>query len=201
MGELLYVKANVISGQPSRTFEIADTFIESYRNARPHDKVTVLDLYDSGIGFLTQEDVVAILNPVIYKDKNHRVFKYAYQFANADKVVIAAPLWNLSFPAILKAYFDSVAINGITFGYNDKGQIGLCKGKKVMYITTRGGVYSEGPMAGYDMGEKYINAIMMSFGITDVRTIVAEGLDIKGANVVGIVDEAKGKARRSAAEF
>ena len=46
------------------------------------------------------------LRDSLIKDKNynHIMFKYAKQFANADIILISAPYWDLSFPAILKTY-------------------------------------------------------------------------------------------------
>lgn len=43
------------------------------------------------------------------------LFKYARQFAEADQIVIAAPYWDLSFPAALKQYFEQINVIGITF--------------------------------------------------------------------------------------
>jgi FMN-dependent NADH-azoreductase len=65
--------------------------------------------------------------------------KYAYQFAEADKYIIAAPFWNLSFPAILKAYIDYICVTGITFKYTAEGPVGLGQGKKAVHIVARGG--------------------------------------------------------------
>lgn len=49
------------------------------------------------------------------------ILKYAYQFLDADKYIIASPLWNLGIPAILKAYIDYICITGITFKYTSVG--------------------------------------------------------------------------------
>ena len=40
------------------------------------------------------------------KDFTDPAYAPARQFAEADTIVVAAPYWDLSFPAILKAYFD-----------------------------------------------------------------------------------------------
>lgn len=46
------------------------------------------------------------------------MFKYAHEFANADLIVIAAPFWDLSIPALLKVYIENIAVDGITFEYS-----------------------------------------------------------------------------------
>ena len=47
------------------------------------------------------------------------MLRYAKQFAEADEIVIAAPFWDLSFPAKLKIYLEQIAVSGITFQYKN----------------------------------------------------------------------------------
>ena len=63
-------------------------------------------------------------------------------------------MWNLSIPAILKAYIDYVSVVGITFKYTSKGPVGILKNKKAIYIVARGGEYENSP---YEMGERAKN--------------------------------------------
>jgi len=43
-------------------------------------------------------------------------------------------------------------------------------------IAARGGVYSDGPMRGYDFQEPYIKAVLGFIGITDIEVIAVEGV-------------------------
>ena len=89
--------------------------------------------------------------------------KYAYQFQEADKYIFAAPMWNLSMPAILKAYLDYVSVTGITFRYTAQGPQGLLENKKAIHITARGGVY-EGKRS-RKWGDRYLRTLLkFSFG-------------------------------------
>ena len=130
------------------------------------------------------------LRDSLIKDKNynHPMFKYAKQFANADIILISAPYWDLSFPAILKTYIENINVNGITFSYSEKGYpVSLCKAKKLIYITTSGG-----PIISDDFGFGYIKSLAKNFyGINDICYIKAEGLDIWGANLQEIQEKAK----------
>ena len=130
------------------------------------------------------------LRDSLIKDKyyNHPMFKYAKQFANADIILISAPYWDLSFPAILKTYIENINVNGITFSYSEKGYpVSLCKAKKLIYITTSGG-----PIISDDFGFGYIKSLTKNFyGINDICYIKAEGLDILGANLQEIIEKAK----------
>ena len=111
----------------------------------------------------------------------------ARQFAEADIIVIAAPYWDLSFPAILKAYFEQINVLGLTFEYTEDGSPrGLCKAKKLIYVTTAGG-----PIVSDEYGYGYVKALAQAFyGITDVCQVKAERLDVIGADVEGILDQA-----------
>ena len=49
------------------------------------------------------------------------MFDLARQFAAAEEIVIAAPYWDLSFPAALKQYLEQINVVGITFRYTEEG--------------------------------------------------------------------------------
>lgn len=121
-------------------------------------------------------------------DLDHPLLRFARQFAAADTIVVAAPYWDLLFPAAVRAYFEAVTVSGISFRYDDHGvPCGLCRAKKLIYVTTAGG-----PIFA-NMGFDYVAALCRGFyGIKEVTCIKAEGLDIIGADVEAILDEAKG---------
>ena len=117
----------------------------------------------------------------------HPLLRFARQFAQADEIVVAAPYWDLSFPAALKQYFEQVNVVGITFEYTPEGiPKGLCRAKKLYYVMTAGGVY-----APEEFGYGYVRALAQGYyGIEDVELIRAVGLDIAGADVEEIMREA-----------
>lgn len=118
---------------------------------------------------------------------NDEMFSYAKDFSESDVIVIAAPYWDLSFPSILKVFFEHINVLKLVFDYSDKGEIiSLCRAKKLYYVTTKGGY---GPD---DFGFKYIEALSKTFyGIDEIVLIKAEGLDIYGNNVQDILSKAK----------
>lgn len=201
MSKLLYIKANLKNEGESRTFKISDKFVEDYKKKNPQDEVIVLDLYKENIDFLRGEDLGRIFGPKDENSKNDPILKYAYQFVEADKYVVAAPMWNLNIPAILKAYIDYVSVTGITFKYTENGPVGLCAGKKAVHIVSRGGAYSEGPGAMVEMGDRYLKTIFGFFGITDFTTIAANNLDVVGVDVEAIIEDANKKAEEVLKEF
>ena len=111
-------------------------------------------------------------------------FALARQFAEASQIVIAAPYWDLSFPAALKQYFEQINILGVSFQYTPQGQpLGLCRAKRLFYLTTAGGCFVP-----EEFGFGYVKALAQSFyGIDDVRCFQALGLDIQGADPEAIL--------------
>ena len=79
-------------------------------------------------------------------------------------------------------------MDGITFGYNENGPIGLCKADKLVFVTTRGGCYAGSNL---ELGAKYMEALCEFFGIDKFECVCAEGIDIYGADVEGIMGEAE----------
>ncbi|WP_394897309.1 FMN-dependent NADH-azoreductase [Clostridium paraputrificum] len=198
MSKVLYIKANIKNEGESRTFKVSDSFVEEYMKNNPQDEVIVLDLYKEKIDFLRPEDLGVVFGPKNEDSKKHPVLKYAYQFAEADKYIIAAPMWNLSMPAILKAYIDYVSVTGITFKYTEKGPVGLLNNKKAVHIVSRGGEYGDAP---YEMGDRYLRTILEFFGIHDIETIAIENLDVAGVDVQGKIEEGIEKAKLIAQKF
>lgn len=71
---------------------------------------------------------------------------------------------------------DYVSYVGITFKYTESGPVGLLsdKPRKALYISSRGGMYSEGPAKEFDLDDKYIRTILGFFGITQVESLFLE---------------------------
>ena len=121
-------------------------------------------------------------------DFGHPMFDLARQFSEAETIVIAAPYWDLSFPAALKQYFEQINAVGITFRYSEEGiPVGLCKAGKLYYVSTAGGFFVP-----EEFGFGYVRALAQNYyGIQDCRLIQAAGLDIVGADVETILKTAE----------
>ena len=113
-------------------------------------------------------------------------FSLAKQFAAADRIVIAAPYWDMSFPASLKQYFEHINVRGITFTYTPEGfPKGMCRAGEIYYVMTAGGNYTP-----EEFGFGYVKALAQGYyGIQDVKLIQATGLDIVGADAEQILQK------------
>lgn len=119
-------------------------------------------------------------------------FQLARQFAQAEEIVIAAPFWDLMFPAMLKVYLESVCISGITFRYQEGIPQGLCKARRLIYVTTAGGYIPT------DYGFQYIDALCKTFfAIPETRAFRCQGLDIWGNDPQKLLADAQKEAQQA----
>lgn len=186
MAKVLYITANPKTTDQSYSLAVGKAFLEAYQEDNPNDEIIRLDLYKmdipyidtdvfNGWGKLQQGTAFDQLTPD-EKDKVSRINTLTDQFISADKYVFVTPLWNFSFPPIVKAYIDNICIAGKTFKYTATGPVGLLTNKKALHIQARGGVYSEGPAKELEFGDRYLRAIFSFIGITDVESIIVEGM-------------------------
>lgn len=99
----------------------------------------------------------------------------AMRIAAADRIVISAPFWDMSFPSALKVFFENMSLFGITFDSNEKECYGLCKAEKVMYITSRGMNISTGDPL--EQATPYIKAISYLWGWGELTVVAAQNMD------------------------
>lgn len=120
---------------------------------------------------------------------DHEAFALARQLQAADEVLIAAPYWDLAFPALLKVYLEQIMVGGLTFGYDAQGCChGYCRAKRLLYFSTCGGFYGE-----RHLGYEYVKALGEMLGIPESVPYILEGLDIDPARREGIVAQAIGR--------
>lgn len=106
----------------------------------------------------------------------------AKRIAAADRIVIAAPFWDMSFPSALKVFFENMSLFGITFDTNDKECYGLCKAEKVMYITSRGMNISTGDPL--EQATPYIKALSHLWGWGELTVVAAQNMDYISAEEI-----------------
>ena len=178
---ILYVNACV--RKESRTKRLADRLLEKLNGTVEEVRLDTISFPMVDWSFLTHRDEL-----IAAGDFHDPMFGLARQFAAADVIVVAAPYYDLSFPASLKQYLEQINVVGITFRYSDAGiPVPLCKAKKLYYVTTAGGNYVPD-----EFGYGYVRALAEEYyGIRDVELIKAVGLDIIGADVEGIMKEAE----------
>ncbi|TDF97149.1 FMN-dependent NADH-azoreductase [Paenibacillus piri] len=185
MAKLLYITAHPHDETASYSMAVGKAFIDAYRSSHPGDEITTLDLYSlniphidadvfSGWGKLRSGQSLEQLSSE-EKAKVTQIAELTDQFVAGDKYVFVTPMWNFSYPPIMKAYIDSICTAGKTFKYTDTGAVGLLTDKKALHIQARGGVYSEGPTAEMEVGHRHLSMIMKFFGVPSFEGIFVEG--------------------------
>ena len=175
--KILFINA-CVRGE-SRTLELSRHLLDILAG-----EITEIDLY--------KEKMFPVdgtgLDERNFRDYSGEEYDFAKQFALADTIVFAAPFWDLSFPSVVKVYLENITVAGITFEYSDEGRpVSKCSAKKLYYVTTSGGYIGKN-----NFGFEYVKALAVNFfGIEDVGFFSAEGLDVFGADVMAIMDEAK----------
>ena len=175
MERILFVNACV--REDSRTLRLA-----KYALDRMSGEMTEVRLNDEGILPLNSVSLSQRDSIIARGDMDAPMLRYAREFADADRIVVAAPYWDLTFPALLKAYLEHVTVTGVTFRYEEGIPVGMCKAKRLIYITTAGG-----PMFvnyGYDYMKTLANVF---YGIHDTHIFKSENLDVYGADVEDIL--------------
>ncbi len=187
-----------VRGEASRTARLARAFLGALDPAAFH--VTVVDPAAEGLTPLTAERLAARDGLLARGELGDASLRFARQFAAADEVAVAAPFWDLSFPAILKVYIENISVSGITFETLEDGLRGMCRGKHLVFLTTRGGQYDGVPWARLEQGSRYMEAMSEFFGFEKYVCIAAEGLDMV-PDPEELLLAAEAKARALAAEL
>ncbi len=181
MDNILFIDAT--NRPESRTRLLAERVLSKLTG-----KVSTIQLYETNIPEMTpafSDWRTECCNTGNFEDA---YFDFARQFTEADSIVIAAPYWDLSYPAKLKQYLEAVSINGITFHYTEEGYpVGHAKAKSLYFVTTAGG-----PIINEAICFGYVECLAQNmFGIKECIWFKAEGLDIWGNDVELILENAK----------
>ncbi|MFJ3450377.1 FMN-dependent NADH-azoreductase [Pseudomonas sichuanensis] len=176
--KLLHIDSSIL-GDNSASRQLSREVVDAWKAADPSIEVVYRDLAADAISHFSAATLVAAGTPQDLRDaaQAHEAQLSAEtleEFLAADAVVIAAPMYNFSVPTQLKAWIDRIAVAGKTFRYTEAGPEGLCGDKKVILVSTAGGLHQGQPTGvGH---EDFLNVFLGFIGITDVETVRAHGL-------------------------
>ena len=136
---------------------------------------------------LSEIDGIVPLDPKLFEGRGQGdipgwALQAAKDIAEADRILIAAPFWDMSFPAVLKCFFEQVSLFDITFTDNGKTCVGLCKAPKVLYITTRGMDIPTGDLC--EQATPYLKALGSLWNLGELTTIAAWNMDYSSAEEI-----------------
>lgn len=172
---ILFVNA-CVRGAESETLKLCKSALETLGKKYPEATIKEVNLMLDNPQGLTAETLEKRNTLRAAGDYSDPMFDYAKDFAAADKIIIGAPYWDLSFPAILKIYFEQICVVDITFMYTEDGHPkGLCKADELLYISTVGGPL----IPGFNMGFDYVKALCTAFyGIENVDYFMIDMMEV-----------------------
>ncbi len=176
--KLLHIDSSIL-GDNSASRQLSGEVVKTWQAAEPGVVVTYRDLAADAISHFSATTLVAAgtaaeLRNAAQQHEAELSAQALAEFIAADAVVIAAPMYNFTIPTQLKAWIDRIAVAGQTFRYTEAGPEGLCGGKKVVIVSTSGGLH-----AGQATGvahEDYLKVLFGFLGITDIEFVRAHGL-------------------------
>lgn len=195
--KLLFIDGCVSQrGPASRTRALAEAFLSAFQESHPGAEVETvtleaLDLKPFLPAALNQRDELASVGAF-----GAPVFDLARQFQAADKIVAAAPFWDLSFPAVMRTYIEYISANGLCYHYEADGCHGDCRADRLAYLTTGGDF--ERPES---LGVLYWKQLAKMFGVPRFDYVFAGGLDVDPAKAPELLEAACEQARTLGRSF
>ena len=181
-------------GEESRTRALAGAYLEAYLNHHPEGELEtvspeeLLALAPFDVEMLAEREALAQSGRF-----DDPVFDMARQFREADTVVVAAPYWDMSYPAALKAYIEHISAVGLTYHYELDGVHGDCEARYLVYLTSGGDFERED-----SIGVLHWRQLCGLFGIERFEYVFAGGLDIDPAQTEELLEGACALARKLA---
>ncbi|WP_431030498.1 FMN-dependent NADH-azoreductase [Lysinibacillus sp. LZ02] len=206
---VLVVKANNRpDGVSTRMYEVFIQQLEEKENIH----VTTFDVFKEDMPYFGQD----IYNAYGKLENNEELTqlearlitaqqKAQQAIKEADVVVFAFPLWNLTIPAPLHTFFDYTYAVNFGFKYNSEGKlVQLLTDKKSVILNARGGIYSAPEAAPMEMAVNYVrNVVVNIFGMALIDEVIIEGHNANpqeaNAIVAAGIEKVKAAAHKVAA--
>lgn len=174
MSKILALKSGLF-GEYSKS----NSLVEYYLSNHTSSKIVVRDLVADALPMLDAEIAQGLTGQGDLSDRQQSALSLSNllieELKEAEQLIIGVPMYNFSIPTQLKNWIDLVVRAGVTFQYAEDGPQGLIGNKKTTIITTRGG-FHEGQVS--DAMITQLKVALGLIGITDIKVVYAEGLNI-----------------------
>ena len=180
---ILHICANPKPTEESVSKQLAAAFFGKLIELRPDLDLVNVDLYDEKPPFYSYELYKRAWYPILdeaYEPSKaeemaiNYAAKQAEAFNEADVLVLTAPMWNFSVPAIMKAWMDQILCPNLTFTISpQEGVKPLHKIKSIVLLVASGGVYKEDDER--DALTRQVRSAFGFIGIDDLEIVWADG--------------------------
>lgn len=207
MKKLLYVTVNSKPEDQSASRTVGRALVNEILAEYNEFQLEELDLYKAHIPRLEYQyfasrncmlDKEALEKlPPKEQEEVHQIVKLCDQFREADVVVIATPMWSLSFPAPLKEYIDCIIQVGRTITFEGKMPKGLLddRPRTVVYVQSSGAdiMWMMNPF--FNKGLHYIEDMMKFMGIKKFDELLVDGTGDTPEEKEKAIEKAKKKIK------
>ena len=189
-------------GDASVSRQLTKATVEAWRARYPHAELVHRDLVADAPQHLDTERLAVVKFgkdaelTAAQAEERALIDAIVGEFLSADVVVIGAPMYNFTVPTQLKSWIDRLLQAGRTFRYGETGAVGLAGGRKVIVVSSRGGIYTAG-LEAMDHQEAYLRTALGFIGVTDIDFVRAEGLGYGPEHRDRAVAEAHQQAKAS----
>ena len=166
----------------SVTRQVSDLVVTHLRQENSALEIVSRDLA-AGIPFVDEPWIEANFTATKERtNKQNEALKFSDELVaeiqNSQYIVIAAPIYNFSIPAVLKAWVDLIVRVNFTFQFTENGQPeGLLENKKTFVVMASGGTAVGSDI---DMASTYLKFVLGILGLSDVIIIDSSKIDQTG---------------------
>lgn len=187
MKKLLYITVNSKDETQSSSKTVGRRLVNAILEKLPDVQLEELDLYKDHIPQLKAcyfEDRNAIVSTEAKsrlsaegQNEVDTIIKLCDQFRDADIYVLAAPMWNMSFPSPLKEYLDCVIQVGKTVEFRNNKPHGTLNNKHrvFIYVQSSGGKIPWLTRPAINQGVNYVQDITKFLGIDTFEELLVDG--------------------------
>ncbi|AJG19584.1 FMN-dependent NADH-azoreductase [Cupriavidus basilensis] len=176
--KILQIDSSVLGGH-SASRSLTAKVVADLRAKHPEATLTVRDLDQDAPAHLSGALLPVLGGPkdglnAVQQSELQRTEAFLKEFLEADVLVVGVPQYNFGIPSQLKSWIDRIAQAGRTFKYTETGPVGLAGGKRVIVVSSRGGVRQDANAL--DLHEQTVDVVFRFLGITDITYVRAHGL-------------------------
>lgn len=187
MKKLLYITANTKPEHLSASKTVARQLVDTLVSKGESVKVEELDLYATHLPALKHyyfqsrstligADQISDLAPEEQEDLA-QVNRLCDQFVDADWYVLAAPMWSLSYPAVVKQYLDCILMSGKTIAFKKEKPYGLLgdRPRSFVYVQSSGTALPWMLRPVLNKGMNYVEEIVRFIGMENTHSLFVDG--------------------------
>ncbi len=168
----------------SASIRVTNAFRQAYEELHSDLLIDTLNVWEENLPEFDAEAIGAKYKGVAQKPMDATEEKVwasiqslAERFQNADRIVLAVPMWNFAYPYKLKQLIDLVCQRNLLFSF-EKGVFGpLLRTPRALVVYTRGQAYVEDsptPPSHFNHQTSFIEFWLRFIGVQEVRTLTVE---------------------------